>query len=199
MKKNNLTYQELSDEDLILAYKKSQDKAYIGELFNRYGAVVYGVCLKYLKNVAESQDMSMQIFEKLMVLLLDKSVLNFRSWLHVVSRNECLMLLRKQGKTWHESVDEKHHLQSDESSLELKQLEEIQLSQLEAAILQLKPDQRTCIDLFYIKEKCYQEVADQTGFSLKQVKSFIQNGKRNLKNILITQTAFTSTIPNRHE
>jgi len=199
MKKQILTYSHLSDEAIIDAYKMSKDKACVGELFNRYGAIVYGVCLKYLKNVAESQDMSMHIFEKMMQLLLDKEVLNFRPWLHVVSRNECLMLLRKQGKIKSQTIEDKHHLAADDTSLKLKQLEEAQLNHLESAIQLLKPEQKSCIELFYLKEHCYEEVASQTGFNMKQVKSYIQNGKRNLKNILTTHPQFTSQIQERHE
>ncbi len=187
MKTGKVTYQQWTDEEIIAHYKKSQDKACVGELFNRYGAVVYGVSLKYLKNVAQSQDMTMHIFEKLMDLLLDKTVINFRSWLHVVSRNECLMRLRKQGKVHENSLDDSYELQADEDSLIQKQQDELMLNQLESAIKELKPEQQQCIELFYIQEKCYQQVAEITGFTLKQVKSYIQNGKRNLK-IILTQT-----------
>ncbi len=187
VKKGKVTYQQWTDEEIIAHYKTSRDKACVGELFNRYGAVVYGVSLKYLKNVAQSQDMTMHIFEKLMDLLLDKTVINFRSWLHVVSRNECLMRLRKQGKIHENSLDDSYELQADEDSLLQKQQDELVLNQLESAIQELKPEQKQCIELFYIQEKCYQQVADITGFTMKQVKSYIQNGKRNLK-IILTQT-----------
>lgn len=183
-------YENINDEALILLYKKNNDKAIIGTLFKRYGHIVYGVCLKYLKNVSDSQDLTMQIFEKLMDKLLDKDVLNFRPWLHVVCRNECLMLLRKQGRVYEKSLEDSAELVQDETALQEKQIEEAQLQQLESALSELKPEQSTCIELFYIKEKCYQDISDQTGYSLKQVKSYIQNGKRNLKNILLQKNEF---------
>ena len=174
-------------------YKKTHDKQYVGELFRRYGAVVYGVCLKYLKDVAKSQDMSMQVFEKLMTQLITKEVLNFRAWLHVVTKNECLMLLRKAGRHHERSLEDSAELVQDDSGLAEKQLSEIRLEQMEVALQQLKPEQKQCIELFYIQEKCYQDVAKATGFSMKQVKSYIQNGKRNLRLILERDSTFART------
>ncbi len=183
-------YEKINDEALILLYKKNNDKAIIGVLYKRYGHIVYGVCLKYLKNISESQDMTMQIFEKLMDKLLDKNVLNFRPWLHVVCRNECLMFLRKHGRVFEKSLEDSAELIHDETALQEKQIEEAQLKQLESAISELKPEQSACIELFYLKEKCYQDISNETGFTLKQVKSYIQNGKRNLKNILLQKNEF---------
>ena len=100
------------------------------------------------------------------------------------------MLLRQQGRVYEKSLEDSAELVQDETALQEKQIEEAQLQQLELALSELKPEQSTCIELFYIKEKCYQDISDQTGYSLKQVKSYIQNGKRNLKNILLQKNEF---------
>lgn len=178
---------KLSDIELVAEYQKTENSKYVGELFNRYAHLVLGVCLKYLKNSAESQDAVMQIFEKLMDDLKRQNIQNFKSWLHVVSKNYCLMQLRKKKKVNNGEVFEnaEHTLESTNEIDEI-QVKEAQLNQLEEAIEQLKPEQRNCIKLFYLEKKCYQEVASNTGFSEKQVKSYIQNGKRNLK-LIITQ------------
>ena len=193
-KRKNIT--SLTDEQLVDEYKKTSNKKYVGELFARYNHLVYGVCLKYLKNVAESQDMAMHVFEKLMDTLLDKEVNNFKPWLHVVTRNYCLMKLRKEGrlKGVEQNIDDISYRLSDDNTIEQVEVKEAQLQNLELAIKQLKPDQQKCIELFYIKEKCYQEVAEITGFSLKQVKSYIQNGKRNIKLILQKNPEFNALI-----
>jgi RNA polymerase sigma factor (sigma-70 family) len=52
---------------------------------------------------------------------------------------------------------------------------------LKKCIDQLKDEQKECIKLFYLEEKCYQEIAESTSYELKKVKSYIQNGKRNLR------------------
>jgi RNA polymerase sigma factor (sigma-70 family) len=179
---------KLSDEALIEKYKESEDNYYVGELYKRYTHLVLGVCVKYLKDREEAKDAVMQIFEKLMEDLKKHQVANFKSWLHMVARNHCLMKLRNKNIPLPiDDVQEKadnvvefgsysHHSTDDT---------EIQLTHLEEGISQLEDDQRKCVELFYLKEQSYKEVADATGFSLNQVKSYIQNGKRNLKNYLI--------------
>jgi len=183
-KKNN---DNVSDEELIQLYKNDHDKARVGILFERYSHLVFGVCLKYLKNKDEARDSVINIFEKLMEDLKTHSVENFRGWLHKVTRNYCLMQLRKANRPGTESdIDELSWKLKEETNDE-PAVKEIQLQQMEKAITQLADEQKKCIDLFYLQEKCYQDVADITGYTLKQVKSYIQNGKRNLK-ILISQS-----------
>jgi RNA polymerase sigma factor (sigma-70 family) len=179
---------KLSDEALIERYKETEDNCHIGELYKRYTHLVLGVCIKYLKDREEAKDAVMQIFEKLMVDLKKHEVANFKSWLHMVAKNHCLMKLRNKNIPLHlDDVENKldnvvefnaytHH-SIDET--------EIQLTHLEEGINKLDHDQRRCVELFYLEERSYKEVADATGFSLNQVKSYIQNGKRNLKNYLI--------------
>lgn len=180
----------LSDLDLIKEYHLNRDQRIIGEIYNRYGRLVYGVCLKYLKQVPEAQDMCMKVFEKLQNILHKQDPRNLASWLHVISKNECLMFLRKQGKISDTALNENLIQASEENEIEQVRIKESRLTDLEKAVEQLNPEQRQCIELFYLKEKRYQEVAEETGFTLKQVKSFIQNGKRNLKIYLQNNPSF---------
>lgn len=178
---------KLSDLELVSEYQKSEDSKYVGELFNRYAHLVLGVCLKYLKDSDKSQDAVMQIFEKLMTDLKQQNIQNFKSWLHVVSKNYCLMQLRKKKPVSSgESFENAERTIESTSEIDDIEMKEKHLVQLEQAIEELKPEQRNCIKLFYLEKKCYQEVAENTGYSEKQVKSYIQNGKRNLK-LIITQ------------
>ena len=170
-----------SDRELISLYKKTNDLSVIGELYTRYTALVYGVCMKYLKDRDEAKDASMQLFEKLIETLKSHEVENFKSWLYVSARNHCLMEIRiKKGKFKEEigALDmENQFLLHPEEETEL----EDNLGRLEECIKQLIEGQQECIRLFYLDEKCYKDIAVVTGFDLNQVKSFIQNGKRNLK------------------
>ena len=180
------TPEELSDDALIKKYKQSDNNHYVGVLYMRYTHMVFGVCMKYLKNEHDAEDASVQIFEKLLKDLKNFEVENFRGWLHQVTRNFCLMHLRKR-QTLQKRTDEytnsvKANVEYEDASHLLDENEdEKQLSALQLAINELKAEQKTCVELFFLKEKSYQEVADLTGFSMKQVKSYIQNGKRNLK------------------
>ena len=175
-----------SDSWLISKFKSTGDLEYLGQLYEKYMHLVYGVCLKYLKDREASQDATMQIFEKLMIELPKREIENFKPWLHVLTRNHCLMHLRSEKSR---SAREEKIIESDqifmESANEMhpnnESLLERDLEALKKCIDQLKDEQQECIKLFYLEERCYQEIADSTKYELKKVKSYIQNGKRNLK------------------
>jgi RNA polymerase sigma-70 factor, ECF subfamily len=182
---------ELSDAELISNYKETDDGIYLGELFERYSHLVFGLCLKHLKNEAESKDAVINIFEKLMKDLKQHEVKYFKSWLYMVTKNHCLMYLRNlqaQTKKELELIRSETPVMGVAYENDDQTSQEKEIQNLEKAIESLKPGQKECIKLFFIQEKCYYEVADITGFSLKEVKSYIQNGKRNLK-ILLTKRA----------
>ena len=175
----------LSDESLVSRYKDEGDPACLGELYERYMHVVFLVCMKYVKDEMVSEDLTMQIFEKLMTDLRKYEIKTFKYWLHTVVRNHCLIHLDREKK----QRTKREQLQQDlivngtevEGELSWSMLKEQQLQQMEKALRSLKMEQRTCLELFFLQKKSYQEVASETGYSLKQVKSYIQNGKRNLK------------------
>ncbi|MFN0200237.1 MAG: RNA polymerase sigma factor [Bacteroidia bacterium] len=182
--------QTLSDEVLIAEYKASADSKYIGELFNRYTHIAFLVCMKYLKEEEDSKDAVMQVFEQLIEGLKKHEIKQFKYWLHTVLKNHCLATLEKRKKL----PTERHEFWENETGdMEIRkqpyligenehdELNETHLKHLDAAIQQLSGEQKMCIELFYLQNKSYQEVAELTGFDLKQVKSYIQNGKRNLK------------------
>lgn len=181
---------QYGDQDIILRYRKDENPEWIGILFERYTHLVLGVCLKYLKNEEDSKDAVMQIFETMVDDLLNHQVENFKSWLYTKTRNHCLMQLRK-GQTanrYHEA--ERIRLRdsivefSDEMHLNNERDLDDMLDKLSIGIGQLSKEQSECIELMYLKEKSYKEIVTLTGYDLKQVKSYIQNGKRNLQKIL---------------
>lgn len=166
---------------MLSEYYQSGDLAILGTLYAPYMHLIYGVCLKYLKDQAKSEDAVMQIFESLIKKLRIHQVDNFKSWLYTVARNHCLMQLRTSVKDI-VKIDSTIMESSDNSHLLIKEdLQEEQLVLMEKCIEQLNPEQQQTIRLFYLEEKCYRDIVDLTGFDLKKVKSYIQNGKRNLK------------------
>lgn len=179
--------QKLSDAELLAQYKKDDRRECIGELFERYTHLVYAVCMKYLKSEEDSRDASMQVFEKLFEDIKKHEIANFKGWLGMVTRNYCLMQIRSAKGRVHRET--KEFEERDGGIVELDSIwhlsnednREQQLSRLEYCMNELKGEQKQCIDLFYLQQKCYQEIADATRFDLKKVKSYIQNGKRNLK------------------
>ena len=172
------------DTALIALYKKTGDLEVLGQLYGRYMHLVYGVCLKYLQDEAKSQDAVMQIFEELIQKLKVHEVLNFKSWLHVLCRNHCLMALRKSSKNKTVSIEDTFVENTEFVHLNIDDAKEKQLTLMERCMESLPEEQRISVDLFYLKEKCYKEITEITGYELNKVKSYIQNGKRNLKNCI---------------
>lgn len=179
-------HNQYTDTELIKRYKETNDNAFVGVLFERYTRLVFGVCMKYLKNEEKSQDVVMQIFEKLLEDLKKHEIENFKGWLYMVAKNASLMQLRsdKSIKDKNDALkkDMRHFVEINYNAHHTNANEkEKQLVMLEHAIKTLKDEQRECIELFYLKEKSYHEIVEMTGYSLNNVKSFIQNGKRNIK------------------
>ena len=177
----NISSTNQSDTELVLTYRQSGDLKVLGELYQRYMDLVYGVCLKYLKDSELAQDAVMQIFEDLVSKLKKHEVENFRGWLHQVAKNYCLMQLRtpKNLKT----VALPPLLMQNEEDVHLNGVveKEENFQKLEKCIASLSDEQRTMIKLFYLDGKCYNEIVEITGLEWNYVRSSIQNGRRNLK------------------
>ena len=175
-------YKHLSDQRLLENFYADHDPEWLGVLLPRYTLLLLGVCMKYLKNAEEAKDCVQQIFLKVITELKKYRVDYFKSWLYMVAKNHCLMRIRdKQGKiplelteryvsTPHEDADTGRLLQNDHI-IEL----------MSEALHELSREQRQCVNLFYLQKNSYQEICEKTGFTMMQVKSYIQNGKRNLK------------------
>ena len=143
--------------------------------------LVFGLCLKYLKDEEKSKDAVMQIFEQLITKLKIHEVSNFKSWLYTLARNYCLMEIRSSGK--HEFVSMEDNFMEKDAfvHLDIDDMREHKLSIMEQCMEKLPLEQKETINLFYLEQKCYKDVAELTGYDLNKVKSYIQNGKRNLK------------------
>jgi len=172
---------EISDKQLVSDYKSTGDLAVLGELYQRYMELVYGVCLKYYKEPEAAKDSVMQIFEELVSKLKKHEVDNFRAWLHQLAKNHCLMQLRtpKNLKT----VEFKMEIMQSEEVVHLNGVldKEENFKKLEFCMGTLAGDQQEAIRLFYLEGKCYNEIVEITGQEWNQVRSSIQNGRRNLK------------------
>lgn len=175
--------------ELVSEYKQSQDTEIVGELFVRYNHIVLGVALKYLKDTNLSQDALLEIFNNLFEQLIKYKIEDFKNWLLTVTRNHCFKVLKDNAKTTPlEYTDNNHSLSIDfmenEQNISHYIEREEDLNNLELALTKLKPEQKLCVSLFYLDDKSYQEIEKITGFTIKKVKSYIQNGKRNLQIIM---------------
>ena len=179
-----ISYSNKSDEELIDLYQTTQNKHYLVYLYQRHFHLTYGCCLKYLACESDAKDLCTELYELLSDKLLSHKISNYKSWLYRVTYNQCMLFLRKKKKSF-----EKH------KEFQLNQNEDVEfdlfnhptiknealLVHLEDCIEMLKEEQKKSIQLFYLKQLCYNEIVLQTGYAIKKVKSYIQNGKRNLK------------------
>lgn len=178
---NRSDSKQLNEQGLLTDYRKTGNIELLGKLYEQYMPLVFGLCLKYLKDEEKSKDAVMQIFEDLVKKLRVHEVSNFKSWLYTVARNYCLMEIRASLKHDIVSIDDNFMETGALMHLNTEELPEERLKVMEKCIDSLPSGQREVINLFYLEQKCYKEVSEITGFDLNKVKSYIQNGKRNLK------------------
>jgi RNA polymerase sigma-70 factor (ECF subfamily) len=175
------THSNKTDEELVRLYQTDRNLEWLSTLFLRYATLTYGVCLKYLKDRDDAKDAVMQIHEKLIESLLQHQVKQFRPWLYVFARNHCLMHLRSQKNKASQEIP----ISLMENGLSGHPYEDSTLEgdidKLERCISRLAAEQQQCVRLFFLEEQCYKDISVHTGFGLSLVKSYIQNGKRNLK------------------
>lgn len=169
-----------SDYVLVQLYRKEENINMLGELYSRYMELVYGVCLKYMKNPEDAKDCVINIFEELVTKLKKYEVDNFKGWLYQLAKNYCLMKLRSE-KAQPVNVDmDVMHLTENFHHDDVME-KEGRFNRMEYCIEQLQHEQKQVIELFYLKEKCYKEISEMIDTDINKVRSFIQNGRRNLK------------------
>ncbi|MFT3827567.1 MAG: sigma-70 family RNA polymerase sigma factor [Chitinophagaceae bacterium] len=177
----NIQHNELPDKELVIQFKESGSMEILAILFQRYMDMLYGVCFKYLKEQEPAKDAVMQIFEELTLKLPRHEVDNFKSWLYTLAKNHCLMQLRtpKNIKT----TEFKQETMQSEEDVHLNGVfeREENLQKLEHCLQTLPEEQKVAVELFYLQQKCYKEIAEITGIEWNKVRSYIQNGRRNLK------------------
>ncbi len=186
LKRNKLS--DKTDNELLVLFNHNNDNQIIGELYNRYNHIIFGVCIKYLKDTELARDAMLHLFSQLFELLKRYQVNDFKNWMLTITRNHCLREIKLNSRLvpyalcaeketavdFMENEDQIDHIYARESML----------LYLDNALKQLKPQQKQCIELFYLQNKSYVEITQTTGFELKKVKSYIQNGKRNLQIII---------------
>lgn len=180
-------YHDITDQELLEKFYIDRNNEWLGILLQRYTLLLLGVSMKYLKNEEEAKDSVQQIFLKVIQELQKYKVVYFKSWLYMVAKNHCLMKLRERNGKITAQINDKLTAKPEEETDRQKIVQNDQtLDLMETALKELNPEQQQCVTLFYLQKKSYQEISKSTGYNLLQVKSYIQNGKRNLK-LLIEQ------------
>ena len=173
-----------TDDELLKAYQSSGDQHFLATVYLRYSDLVYATCMKYLKDAEAAKDATINIYQELVTKLQTHSVDNFKGWLYVVTKNHCLMQLRKNKKSVTVEFQAEYMQTEDFSHLDDVLEKENELKRLENCMKNLNTEQHKVIKLFYLENKCYNEITDSTGLDWNKVRSLIQNGRRNLKNCM---------------
>lgn len=190
----NINNSAATDQELLIQFRQNGDTRVLAELYQRYMDLLYGVCLKYLKRPETAQDAVMAIFEELILKLQKHEVTQFKGWVYRVAKNHCLMQLRS-ARNIH-LIDPDLVQLTDDPHLNGVFEKEDNLNRLSKCMETLSADQKTSVELFYLKEKCYREIADLTGSDWNKVRSLIQNGRRNLK-ICMEQNTTEDKLANK--
>src|SRR4028119_913142 len=93
----------LSDDDLLLHYRRTGAAEWLGWLLQRYTVLLLGVGMKYLKDKDAAHDAVQAVFLKALTHLPQGEIQNFKGWLYILTRNHCLQQLR-----------DRHHLAGEE-------------------------------------------------------------------------------------
>jgi RNA polymerase sigma factor (sigma-70 family) len=190
----NTTGDSLPDIELLARFQRTGDLQWLGQLYQRYMDLVFGVCLKYFKEEERSRDAVMQIFEQLAVKLRKHDVENFKSWLYQLAKNHCLMELRTPRNLRFVELSEGVMQSREELHLNGVMEREENLERLTVCLETLSDEQRQAVRLFYLEQKCYNEIVELMGKEWNQVRSFIQNGRRNLKICIENKSASTQPV-----
>ena len=174
------SHSHMTDQELLDHYYSDGNTRWLGLLLSRYTLLLFGVSMKYLKNEEEARDAVQFVFLKALTEIPKYKVSYFKSWIYMIAKNHCLMLLRNKGLV--KSLEDHHdHLKDEDHDHTTMAEKETMLARMDEAVNELNAEQRTCINMFYLQKLSYQDIAEKTGYTMLQVKSYIQNGKRNLK------------------
>jgi len=181
VKKFRQTHTQFSDEELLKQFIETSNQEFLGALYTRYIPLVYGLCLKYLRQIEDAEDAVTDIYEELTQKIYKYTIINFKTWLYSVAKNHCFQILRKEKNIIFEEIDAQI-MESDnfEHLLNINENEEKEKA-LNYCLSKLPDTQRKCVEYFFFDGFSYADIVEITDFELIKVKSFIQNGKRNLK------------------
>src|SRR6202000_274976 len=187
-------FHHMTDQELLARYYEQQNNEWLGILLQRYTLLLFGVCMKYMKEEEEARDCVQQIFVKVITELPRYHVEYFKAWVYTIARNYCLMRLRDSHSRQTSLSDSMLAAWDDEEGKSRHWEKEQLLQWMDQALEELGKEQKLCVTLFYLEKRSYQEIASTTGFTLRQVKSYIQNGKRNLRLLIEKRTGVQSKL-----
>lgn len=179
----------VTETELLTRYRETKKPHDLLPLYQQYAGLIYGWCLRYLGTPERAEDAGAEIFPILLTKAAEHEVTNFSSWLQTLVRNHCLMQLRREKRDPLQ-LSGGSLMQMEGLRHQGKVEEHTDTRPLYRCLKQLRDEQRQCIRLFYLQTgESYRSIAERLNLSVGQVRSHIQNGRRNLKSCLEETTA----------
>ncbi|MCW3109383.1 MAG: polymerase ECF-type sigma factor, partial [Segetibacter sp.] len=149
------SFAHIEDKELLNKFYSDGNNQWLGMLLQRYTLLLFGVCMKYLKDEEEAKDAVQQIFLKVITEVQKYKVDYFKSWLYMIAKNLCLMKLReKHGRVSVEISDKIASAEDTFTKTELLEKDQT-LSLIEEGLNELNAEQKLCVTLFYLQKKSY--------------------------------------------
>ncbi len=166
-----------TDEEVIITYKTTGKKSVLAPLFKKYNEKLFGLAYYYLHERESAMDTVMDTFEVVLKTIDNKDITYYKGWLMSICRNLCLKKIRDEKK-----FDELKEISDNSMESDVDRVyKDETIEKILEYVPQLKEGQRICIHEFYLLGKSYDEISASQGMTFKEVKSNVQNGKRNLR------------------
>lgn len=174
-----------NDHELVAKSLQGNQKAF-SELLSRYHSTAYAVVRGVLGDSDDVDDVLQMVYIKI-----HKGLASFRgdaklsTWIYRIARNESINAVKKrrlETTPVEDVVLAAPHGDGPEAGLDQRELSE----QVETALEHLDEGQRTAIELRYMGDRSYEEIAETMGIPLGTVKTYIHRGKAHLKKVLGT-------------
>ncbi|RFS15714.1 RNA polymerase sigma factor [Emticicia sp. C21] len=184
----NKDFKGVADEELVRMYIETQRNVYFEELYDRYVDKVYRKCLSFVKNEAQAEDFTHDIFLRLVLKLGSfKEHAKFSTWLYSITYNYCMDQVRQTKRQAEVALDENFDLADDGYDLELV---EMQSQGLKKALQKIDPDERAILLMKYQDDFSIKEIAETFKISESAVKMRLMRTKEKLKKIYTENVIF---------
>lgn len=173
-----------SDAELIEASLQGSERAF-RQLVERHHALAHASVRSVLGDRDEAEDVVQEVFIKVYrALPTFRTDARFSTWLYRIARNEAITLVRKRsmsGPSIEDTVIAAPAAQRPDEQYRA----EAERMEMGRHLAQLEDKYRTVLELRYLGERSYEEIAEAMELPIGTVKSYIHRAKAELKRIMI--------------